>query len=130
MTKHKRTILIVEDEAPMALALAERLGHEGYEILQAADGATGLKMALAEHPDLILADLKLPEMDGMEMIRQIRLDNWGKSAKVIILSNISDVAKIEEAMQHGTFFYMVKGDTSMAEVLEKVEAQIGGPERD
>ena len=119
------TILVVEDEAPMAMALGDKLESEGFTVLKAGDGKTGLKMALEHHPDLILSDLKLPEMDGMEMIRELRTDSWGKDAKVIILTNISDVSKIEEAMVHGTFFYMVKGDTSMAEVVEKVRSQLG-----
>jgi len=124
MTNADHTILVVEDEAPTALALGDKLTHEGYKVIKADNGKDGLQMALDNHPDLILADLKLPQMDGMEMIRQLRTDAWGKSAKVIILSNMSDVSKIEEAMVHGTFFYMVKGDSSMSEVLEKVRSQL------
>ena len=121
--EHK--ILVVEDEAPTALALCDKLEHEGYTVLKANDGRSGLEVALKEHPELILADLKMPEMNGMEMIRQLRADAWGKGAKVIILTNMSDVAKIEEAMVHGAFFYMVKGDSSMSDILEKVRSQIG-----
>jgi DNA-binding response OmpR family regulator len=118
------TILVVEDEAPTALALGDKLAHEGYTVLKAGNGRDGLDIAIKEHPDLILADLKLPEMDGIEMIRRLRMDTWGKDAKIIILSNIGDVSKIEEAMVHGAFFYMVKGDSSMTEILEKVHAQL------
>ena len=126
MTNAQRTILVVEDEAPTALALCDKLEHEGYKVLKADNGKSGLEVAMLEHPDLILADLNLPEMNGMEMIRNLRADKWGKDAKVIILTNISDVSKIEEAMVHGAFFYMVKGDSSMNDVLEKVRSQIGG----
>lgn len=125
MNNAQRTILVVEDEAPTALALCDKLEHEGYKVLKADNGKSGLEVAMLEHPDLILADLNLPEMNGMEMIRNLRADKWGKDAKVIILTNISDVSKIEEAMVHGAFFYMVKGDSSMNDVLEKVKSQIG-----
>jgi DNA-binding response OmpR family regulator len=121
--EHK--ILVVEDEAPTALALCDKLEHEGYKVLKAGNGKDGLAVALSEHPELILADLKMPEMGGMEMIRALREDSWGKDAKVIILTNMSDVAKIEEAMVHGAFFYMVKGDSSMNDILEKVRSQVG-----
>jgi CheY-like chemotaxis protein len=124
MHKSAHTILVVEDEAPTALALCDKLEHEGYTVLKAVSGKAGLDTALEKHPDLILADLKMPEMDGMEMIRRLRTDSWGKNAKVIILTNISDVAKIEEAMVHGAFFYMVKGDSSMSDILEKVHSQL------
>src|SRR5262249_13797658 len=119
------SILVVEDEAPTALALTDKLEHEGYKVLKAVNGKEGLDTALREHPDLILADLKLPEMNGMEMIRQVRADSWGKNAKIIILTNMSDVSKIEEAMVHGAFYYMVKGDSSMNDILEKVKTQLG-----
>lgn len=118
-------VLVIEDEPPVALALCDKLEKEGFQVLKADNGRAGLELALAKHPDMILADLRLPEMDGMEMIRQLRTDSWGKDAKVIILTNISDVSKIEEAMVHGTFFYMVKGDSSMEEVVAKVRSQLG-----
>jgi CheY-like chemotaxis protein len=125
MTNAMKKVLVVEDEAPAALALCDKLESEGYKILKAANGKDGLSVALLEHPDLILADLKMPEMDGMEMIRQLREDSWGKDAKVVILTNLSDVARIEEAMVHGTFHYMVKGDSSMEDIVQKVRSQIG-----
>lgn len=124
MADAAHTILIVEDEAPTALAITDKLKLEGYNVLHADNGKDGLAMALEQHPDLILADLKLPQMDGMEMIRQLRTDSWGKDAKVIILTNTSDVSKIEEAMVHGTFFYMIKGDSSMSDIVEKVKSQL------
>src|SRR6185436_7905448 len=126
MGNAEHTILVVEDEAPTALALCDKLEHEGYKVLKAGDGQSGLDVALKEHPELILADLKMPVMGGMEMIRQLRTDPWGKDAKVIILTNMSDVSKIEEAMVHGAFFYMVKGDSSMNDIVDKVKIQLGG----
>jgi DNA-binding response OmpR family regulator len=125
MAKPGNTILVVEDEAPTSLALCDKLEHEGYTVLRENNGKDGLATALKEQPDLILADLKMPEMNGMEMIRALREDSWGKDAKVIILTNMSDVAKIEEAMVHGAFYYMVKGDSSMNDIVEKVRSQLG-----
>lgn len=118
------TVLLVEDEAPAAQALSSELKKEGFDVLLAADGEQGLSIALEKHPDVILADLKLPKMMGMDMIREIRKDEWGKKAEIIILTNMSDVAMVEEAMSHDTFFYIVKGDTSMADVVAKVRSRI------
>ena len=126
MTKARaHKILIVEDEVPTALALGDKLAHEGYNVLKADNGKKGLEVALNEHPDLILADLKMPEMGGLEMIAALRTDDWGKDAKIIILTNVSDVASVDEAMRRNTFNYIVKGDTTMESVLEKVRAQFG-----
>ena len=68
----KETILIVEDEAPAAEALQITLEREGFDVLIAGDGEEGLKMALENHPDMILADLKMPKKDGLQMIKELR----------------------------------------------------------
>lgn len=120
----QKKILIVEDEVPTALALGDKLEHEGYAVIKAGNGKEGLKAALEEHPDLILADLKMPEMSGLEMIAELRKDSWGAGAEVMILTNVSDVEKVDEAMRHNTFHYIVKGDTTMSNVVEKVRAQL------
>ncbi len=126
-TNSKKKILIVEDELPTALALGDKLAHEGYIISKATNGKDGLRMALAEHPDLILADLRMPEMSGLDMIAELRKDSWGANVKVMILTNVSDVESIDEAMRQNTFHYIVKGDTTMENVLKKISAQFEEP---
>lgn len=124
MTDQKKTILIVEDEAAVSLALTDAFTHEGYTIFSAANGNAGLEKALAEHPDVIVTDLKMPELGGLEMLDALRKDSWGKSAKVIILSNASDLESLQTAMEHGAFHYMVKSDSSMADIIETVKKQL------
>jgi DNA-binding response OmpR family regulator len=121
-----KKVLIVEDEAPTALALGDKFEGSGYTVLRAADGKEGLHLALAEHPDVMLVDLRLPEMSGLELIRELRKDSWGANVKVMILTNVSDVESIDEAMRQNTFHYVVKGDTTMQSVYEKVEALLSG----
>ena len=123
----KFTVLVVEDDASTALAIKGALEHEGFTVIHAKHGKEGLAMALDRHPDITLADLKMPEMGGMEMIQEVRKDAWGKKARIVILTNVSDVTSVEEAMQHEAFFYIVKGDTSMAEIITKVREQLGVP---
>ena len=122
----KSTILVVEDDAPSALALGDKLTQEGFNVVKAENGEEGLKQALSTHPDLILADLIMPKMGGMDMIRELRKDAWGKTAKVIILTNVTDVETVEQAMKEEAFFYMVKGDSTPAEIVAKVRARLSG----
>lgn len=121
----QRTVLLVEDEDVMRMTLASALEGAGYAVISASNGEEGLKLALEKHPALILTDLQMPKMGGLEMIRSVRQDEWGKGAEVIILTNISDASALEAAMTEGAFFYMVKSDSSMADVVAKVKSRIG-----
>jgi len=120
----QQTMLIVEDEAATRLAIADVMKSEGFAVTVAEDGEEGLKTALEMHPDIILADLKMPKMTGLQMLAELRKDTWGANAEVIILTNVSDVAALEEAMALNTFYYIVKSDTDIADVVVKVRQRL------
>ncbi len=120
----KQTILIVEDEVSMLNALRDKLTHEGFSILEAKNGEEGLATALRDHPDMILLDVIMPVMDGLTMLAKLREDSWGKDAKVIILTNLSDTEKVSAAMAKGTFDYLVKSDWKLEEVVKKVRERL------
>jgi len=96
-----------------------------YQACCAQSAEIGIKLALRNHPDLILLDLLMPKMDGMSMLKELRKDSWGKGVKVIILTNLSDAEKIDEALKQGTYDYLVKKDWNISEVIEKVKASLG-----
>ncbi len=123
--KDKKRILIIEDELPQLGALCDKFLHEGYVILEAKNGEDGLQTALKEKPDAILMDILMPKMDGIEMIKRLREDTWGKDVPIIVLSNSADVEKIEQAMVNHVFDYFVKSDTKLEYVVEKVKQLIG-----
>ena len=79
-----KKILVVEDERNIVDILTFNLIREGYETLEALDGAAGLKLALDEDPDLILLDLMLPKMDGFEVCRTLR--EQGRATPIIMLT--------------------------------------------
>ena len=124
MTKNKK-ILIVEDEPSLRKALMIKLVEEGFAVLEAVNGADGLAVALREHPDMILLDIVMPVMDGMTMLAKLRGDPWGKDAKVIVLTNLSDTEKVSAAMTKGTFDYLVKADWKLEDVVRKVRERLG-----
>src|SRR4029077_12009370 len=78
-----RTILVVEDEPTLRETLAEALEAEGYQVVQAGDGRTALARFRAGHPDLVLLDLMLPELSGLEVARQIRTES---SVPIVMLT--------------------------------------------
>jgi DNA-binding response OmpR family regulator len=121
---NKKTILIVEDEKPLRDALSSKLTHEGFAILQAGDGQDGLKIALQMHPDLILLDIILPVMDGMTMLKQLRQDTWGKEAKIIVLTNLTDEERISESFHSAVFDYLIKTDWKLEDLVQKIKNKL------
>ena len=125
MTDQKKIILVVEDEEPMQLVLRDVLKVEGYTVLEAKNGIEGLELALKEHPDLILLDILMPKMDGLEMLKNLRADEWGRKVPVIVLTNLSDNEDIAKAVEEDVFEYFVKTDIRIDEVLARIREKIG-----
>lgn len=125
MTDKKKIILVVEDEDPLQMVLRDVLSVEGYEVVSAVNGVEGLEMALREHPDLILLDILMPKMDGLEMLKKLREDEWGKKAPVIVLTNLSDNEDIAKAVEEDVFEYFVKTDIRIDEVIQRIREKIG-----
>ncbi len=123
--ERKRTILVVEDETSQQNALKDALQGEGFAVLTADDGESGLKIALEKQPNLILLDNRMPRMSGYTMLRQLRVENnWGSTVPVIFLSNIAVASKEEESDIHdaGAAYYLMKSDTSLADLIAKIKS--------
>ncbi|NQU83611.1 MAG: response regulator [Parcubacteria group bacterium] len=118
-----KKILIVEDEISLIRILSARLKEEGFDVLEANNGKKGLEIALKEHPDLILLDIIMPLMDGMKMLEKLRKDSWGKEAKIIVLTNLSN-GTVGEAVEKGVKDYLIKADWKLGEVIEKVKNRL------
>lgn len=125
MTDQKKIILVVEDEEPMQMVLRDVLKVEGYAVLEAKNGIEGLELALKEHPDLILLDILMPKMDGLEMLKNLRADEWGRKVPVIVLTNLSDNDDIAKAVEEDVFEYFVKTDIRIDEVIARIREKIG-----
>lgn len=121
------TILTVEDDADLREAICTGLQDAGFTVLQAQDGGEGVRLALSEHPDLILMDIMMPELNGHQAVEKIRNDSWGKNARVIYLTSLSDAENVVHAVEHGSEEYIVKPHTSLKEIIEKVNEVIFAP---
>lgn len=125
MTDQKKTILIVEDEEPMQIALKDILTFEGFDVLMAQNGLEGLEIALEKHPDLILLDILMPKMNGIRMLKILRANEWGKNAKVIILTNYDEREDVAAALENEVYDYFVKTDIKITEVVQKIKEKLG-----
>ena len=114
-------ILITEDEESMLRALTDTFKSAKFDVFGAEDGEKGLEVAFREHPDVILIDILMPKMDGVTMLKKIREDEWGKNVPAIILTNLSDMEKIAEAVEDRVCNYLVKTEWSLEDIVKKVK---------
>lgn len=112
-------ILVIEDERQLAGHLIRALARRGHCASAEHDGAEGLRAALAETPDLIVLDLSLPGLDGMEVLARLRLAQC--TARVLILTARGDVGHRVRGLQAGADDYLAK-PFSMEELMARVEA--------
>ncbi|HHC07709.1 MAG TPA: response regulator transcription factor [Actinobacteria bacterium] len=99
-------ILVVEDDSRIAAAVRRALSYEGYEVEVAADGRAGLGAVRARMPDLVVLDLMLPEIDGIEVCRRIRAA--GDDVPILMLTARSSVPERVEGLEVGADDYLVK----------------------
>lgn len=102
------TILIVEDEPDMQMALKIRLESIGFSVLLASDGLEGFQMAKKHMPDLMLLDIMLPKMDGFKVCKMLKLDNKYRRIPVVMLSAKSSETDIETGKKAGAEYYLTK----------------------
>jgi DNA-binding response OmpR family regulator len=120
METNGKTILIIDDDESYQKIFSNALREKGFSVLAAKNGKEGLLTALDKKPDLILLDIGLPDMDGLDLLSEIRKDEWGKKAKVFVLTNATDMEKLSQAIEKGSFVYLVKSDMSTNELVAKV----------
>ena len=120
----KPKILVVEDEEILLTALKEELATGGYEVEGAVDGQDGLDKVKAFKPNLILLDLVMPKMDGMEMLQRLKGDSDTRDIPVVILTNLSDYERISEALSLGAMDYLVKANYKLDDLLDKVKTVV------
>ena len=112
-------ILIIEDEAPMRTALADLLTAEGYRVLSAADGESGLRRALDEKPDLILLDIMMPKLDGFALCAELR--RLSNPVPVLMLTAKGQIEDRVAGLDAGADDYLVK-PFSTEELLARMRA--------
>lgn len=116
-----RRIVIIEDDPDLLDALMREFRHSGFEVFGARDGVEGMEMALQYQPQVILLDLLLPQLEGLDMLKNLRRYDWGKAVTVIVLTNFDDPSHISEANELGVRDYLVKANYSLAEIVERVK---------
>ncbi|HEY4497062.1 MAG TPA: response regulator, partial [Candidatus Paceibacterota bacterium] len=83
-----------------------------------------IKLAIENHPDIILLDIIMPKSNGLNLLHSLRQDSWGKNVPVIIWSNVSDPQTRKHAEEHGIKTYLIKTDWSLNEAVGKIKEEL------
>ena len=117
----KKEILLVEDDAFVSDIYNTKLKQEGFEVIIAENGIKAIESLEKGIPDLILLDIIMPYMDGMEVLKKVKEKEEWKKIPIILLTNLSEKEKIEEAMNAGANDFLIKSHFTPSEVLSKVK---------
>ena len=120
-----KTVLIIDDEEKLRALLGRIIGSEGYEVIEAGEGKTGIKQLEQHDIDAVLCDVKLPDCSGVELVKKIK--STAPLTEVILLTAYGNITDGVQAMKNGAFDYIVKGDDNekiiplLQRAVEKVQ---------
>ena len=119
--RQKTKILLVENDSFLASVYATKFELEGFIVLHAPDGEAGLKIVEKSLPDIVLADLAVPKMDGFEMLNRMKSDEKLMSIPVIMLTDAGQKEDVERCLKAGAVDYLIKVHFVPSEAVEKVK---------
>jgi two-component system KDP operon response regulator KdpE len=121
MTAHGVPILVVDDEPPIRRLLRTSLGAQGYRVLEAETGRAALDLLERDRPEIVLLDLGLPDLDGLEVIRRVR--GAGRKVPIVVLSSRGDERGKVQALDLGADDYVTK-PFGMAELVARIRTAL------
>jgi two-component system, OmpR family, alkaline phosphatase synthesis response regulator PhoP len=125
------SVLVVEDTELLRRIYTDKLTQEGYKVSQAADGLEALNVVRSQQLDLILLDLVMPRMSGLEALEALKRDPRTRDIPVIILSNLGQDTDVQRGLDMGAVDYLIKNSAKPADVSAKIRATLdmrGGEE--
>jgi CheY-like chemotaxis protein len=119
-------ILVVEDDPLMSRMYQKIFMFEGYEVEMAADGEEGWEKAKTVKPTLILLDIMMPKMNGIQVLDKLKLDPDTKAIPVIMLTNLAGTQDAENALAKGAVKYIIKSQFEPKQVTDMVKEVLAG----
>jgi DNA-binding response OmpR family regulator len=120
----QKTVLIIEDSPELAETLHDILVMHGYNALIALSGKDGIALALEKHPDLIMLDIRLPDINGYQVFQKIREDAWGATARMMILTASESIENISKNVNLPLEHILFKPDSSVSSLAARIEARL------
>ena len=125
MEQNKKNILLVDDDPLIIRMYQNRLTKDGYVVNTASHGEEALIQVMKKKPDLILLDIMMPKMNGVETLKRLKEEEKTRMIPVIILSNLGDNPRdIEAAKKLGALDYLVKANITLKELSKRIKKAI------
>lgn len=124
------TLLLVEDDALLTRLYQKRFTKDRHEVITARDGEEGLELMEKEQPDLVLLDIMMPKMSGLEMLERIKANPATRSVPVVILTNLAGEEEQARALELGAVAYIVKSNNDPIKISAKVQEILTASTRD
>jgi DNA-binding response OmpR family regulator len=121
----KTKIAVVEDDAAIVQMYRLKFEAEGFEVKTAGDGVAGLKLIDEFNPDIVLLDLMMPGMNGIDVLAHLRKDAKTKDLKVVVLTNMGDAETASKVFAMKATDYIVKAEMTPKEVSQKIKQLLG-----
>lgn len=121
-TAKQRLILLVEDNDLLIQAYRMILEQAGYKVVLANNGKEALDKLESISPDVVLLDMLMPEMNGLQFMKKLKKDKRAGAYRIVILTNLGDEPMVKEAISLGASDYLLKAQLSPIDLLEKVGA--------
>jgi two-component system alkaline phosphatase synthesis response regulator PhoP len=122
MGEERKKIMIVEDDIFISDIYQMKFNQEGFEVFLAKNGVDALQQLQNVLPDIILLDIMMPEMDGVETLKEIKKNEKLKNIPTIMLTNISEREKAQECFKYGLNDYLIKSNFTPSEVVVKINS--------
>ncbi|MEK7560435.1 MAG: response regulator [Patescibacteria group bacterium] len=116
----KKLLLLIEDNPLLIGMYKAAFEKAGIDVLLAHDGEKGLTLAKEQTPDLIVLDLLMPGMDGLEILKRLRDDPTTKELKIVVLTIVARAEAEEHARRLGVLDYLVKSELKLHEIVERI----------
>jgi two-component system phosphate regulon response regulator PhoB len=123
-SRSQPAVLIIEDDPFLQRAYRAKFSKEGFRVVLAGDGERGLALARETKPAVIILDLMLPKLSGLEVLKSLRAEAGTAAIPVVVLSNLGQEADQKAARSLGAVDYLVKANTRLEEVVKRVRAHL------
>lgn len=127
MTNPKAKVALIEDDLAIVQMYKTKFESEGYAVQTAGDGLSGLALIEEFEPDVVLLDLMMPGMTGLEMLQKLRSQAAGRNAKIVVLTNMGDTETATRVYKMAADDYMVKAEMTPKQVADRVAKLLATP---